>query len=135
MTVHLDAGAMRDSASENSCAHEEVAIRHYPRIAEIQEAVCAHFHTNLTEMLSSRRARAASRPRQVAMYLARHLTPRSLPEIGTHFGNRDHTTVIHAVRTIEAIRQINDDMEGDLIVLRLAISLTLGARLRRHGVI
>ena len=66
-------------------------------------------------MLSARRARAVARPRQVAMYLAKQLTARSLPEIGRKFGGRDHTTVIHAVRRIEQLREsdnaLNEDVE------------------------
>ncbi|MBN8832020.1 MAG: chromosomal replication initiator protein DnaA, partial [Sphingomonadales bacterium] len=71
-------------------------------IDEIQKVCAAHYRIDASEMRSHRRARAVARPRQVAMYLAKKLTPRSLPEIGRVFGGRDHSTVIHAVRTIEA---------------------------------
>ena len=67
-------------------------------IEEIQKRVAEHFNIRLSEMYSSRRARAVARPRQIAMYLAKQLTARSLPEIGRKFGGRDHTTVMHAVR-------------------------------------
>lgn len=69
-------------------------------IEEIQRKVAEHWNLRLTDMASSRRARAVARPRQVAMYLAKQLTSRSLPEIGRRFGNRDHTTVMHAVARV-----------------------------------
>jgi chromosomal replication initiator protein len=84
-------------------------------IEEIQKVVVEHFAIRLADMSSSRRSRAVARPRQVAMYLAKMLTPRSLPEIGKKFGNRDHTTVMHAVRQIEKLtaedRGLADDVE------------------------
>ena len=72
-------------------------------IDEIQKCVAEHFNIKMAEMTSSRRARVVVRPRQVAMYLAKQLTTRSLPEIGRKFGGRDHTTVMHAVRKIEEL--------------------------------
>ena len=69
-------------------------------IEEIQKRVAEHFNIRLSEMYSSRRARAVARPRQIAMYLSKQLTARSLPEIGRKFGGRDHTTVMHAVKKI-----------------------------------
>ena len=83
-------------------------------IDEIQRACAAHYHIDAAEMRSHRRAVAVARPRQVAMYLAKKLTPRSLPEIGRIFGGRDHTTVMHAVRRIEALRAANPDMDADI---------------------
>ncbi|HLJ65081.1 MAG TPA: chromosomal replication initiator protein DnaA, partial [Stellaceae bacterium] len=84
-------------------------------IEEIQKRVAAHYNIRLNDMYSARRSRAVARPRQVAMYLAKHLTPRSLPEIGRKFGGRDHTTVIHAVRKIEELcasdRVLAEDVE------------------------
>lgn len=73
-------------------------------IASIQQAVCEHYKLPLRVMSSSRRAKEESRPRQLAMALCRELTPRSLPEIGQRFGNRDHTTVIHGIRQIAKLR-------------------------------
>ena len=73
-------------------------------IDEIQRRVAEHFNVRLAEMTSARRARAFARPRQVAMYLSKQLTSRSLPEIGRKFGGRDHTTVMHAVRRIEELK-------------------------------
>jgi chromosomal replication initiator protein len=87
-------------------------------VDEIQKACAAHFKIDPAEMRSKRRARAVARPRQVAMYLAKKMTPRSLPEIGRIFGGRDHSTVIHAVRTIEALRESNPDMDADVRALQ-----------------
>lgn len=87
-------------------------------IDEIQKVCAAHYRIDASEMRSQRRARAVARPRQVAMYLAKKLTPRSLPEIGRIFGGRDHSTVIHAVKTIEAMRLDNPDMDADIRTLQ-----------------
>jgi chromosomal replication initiator protein len=73
-------------------------------IDEIQRRVAEHFNIKMAEMTSSRRARVVARPRQVAMYLAKQLTSRSLPEIGRKFGGRDHTTVMHAVKKVEELK-------------------------------
>ena len=73
------------------------------RVEDIQRVVARHFNVSKNELLSNRRTRAIVRPRQIAMYLAKVLTPRSLPEIGRRFGGRDHTTVLHAVRKIEGL--------------------------------
>ena len=72
-------------------------------------------------MLSPRRSRPLARPRQVAMYLAKKLTPRSLPEIGRKFSNRDHTTVIHAVKTIEKLLENNDELRKNVEELKSLI--------------
>lgn len=86
-------------------------------IDEIQKAVSAHYGMRQAEMVSARRARSVARPRQIAMYLAKRLTPRSLPEIGRRFGGRDHTTVIYAVKTIEKMRAEDADMDADVRAL------------------
>ncbi len=86
-------------------------------IDEIQRAVSAHFAVKQIDLISERRAVAIARPRQIAMYLAKRLTTRSLPEIGRKFGNRDHSTVIHAVRRIEDLR--GKDVEIDSAVRTL----------------
>ncbi len=80
------------------------------KIEDIQRVVSRHFNVSKADLLSSRRTRTIVRPRQIAMYLAKMLTPRSLPEIGRRFGGRDHTTVLHAVRKIE------DLMRGDRLL-------------------
>jgi len=86
-------------------------------IDEIQRRVSDHYRIRQAEMTSARRAREVARPRQVAMYLAKQLTPRSLPEIGRRFGGRDHTTVIHAVRQIEKLRQSDAELDADVRLL------------------
>jgi chromosomal replication initiator protein len=86
-------------------------------IDEIQRKVCDHYRIRQSEMGSARRAREVARPRQVAMYLAKQLTQRSLPEIGRRFGGRDHTTVIHAVKTIEALRARDAELDADVRLL------------------
>ena len=73
------------------------------RIEDIQKAVAGHFKVSKNDLLSARRTRAIVRPRQIAMYLAKMMTPRSYPEIGKRFGGRDHTTVLHAVRKVEEL--------------------------------
>ena len=87
-------------------------------IEEIQRRVAEHFNIRVSDMHSARRARAVARPRQVAMYLAKQLTQRSLPEIGRKFGGRDHTTVIHAVRKIEELREHDAAFSEDVELLR-----------------
>ncbi len=83
-------------------------------IDEIQRTVCQFYRVDRSEMSSKRRNRAVVRPRQVAMYLSKVLTPRSYPEIGRKFGGRDHSTVIHAVRLIETLRDQDADMDSDV---------------------
>ena len=87
-------------------------------IDEIQRRVAEHFNIKMAEMTSSRRARIVARPRQVAMYLAKQLTQRSLPEIGRKFGGRDHTTVMHAVRKIEELIASDRALAEDVELLR-----------------
>ena len=87
-------------------------------IEEIQRRVAEHFNMKLADMHSERRARAVARPRQVAMYLSKQLTTRSLPEIGRKFGNRDHTTVMHAVRKIEELCTLDAGFSEDVELLR-----------------
>ena len=86
-------------------------------IDEIQKRVCEHFELKPLDMVSARRARAVARPRQIAMYLAKRLTTRSLPEIGRKFGGRDHSTVIHAVRRVEQLRDTDRDVDAAVRVL------------------
>ena len=90
-------------------------------IEEIQKRVAEHFNIRISDMHSARRARAVARPRQVAMYLAKQLTSRSLPEIGRKFGGRDHTTVMHAVRRVEELRSGDSDFSEDIELLRRMI--------------
>ena len=83
-------------------------------VDKIQNVVSNYFNIALSEMLSQRRSRPLARPRQIAMYLAKKMTSRSLPEIGRRFANRDHTTVIHAVKTITRLSEQDDEMKKNL---------------------
>ena len=87
-------------------------------IDEIIRKVADHYNLRMTDILSPRRARSVARPRQVAMFLAKTLTTKSLPEIGRRFGGRDHTTVIHAVRRIEELRARDNQIAEDVELLR-----------------
>ncbi len=87
-------------------------------IEEIQRRVAQYYNIRLADMLSPRRARTVARPRQIAMYLSKQLTTRSLPEIGRKFGGRDHTTVIHAVRRIDELCREDSGMEEDVDLLK-----------------
>jgi chromosomal replication initiator protein len=87
-------------------------------IEEIQKRVAEHFNIRMADMHSARRSRAVARPRQVAMYLSKQLTSRSLPEIGRKFGGRDHTTVMHAVKKVEELRTSDMNFAGDVDLLR-----------------
>lgn len=87
-------------------------------IEEIQKRVAEHFNIRISDMHSARRARSVARPRQVAMYLAKQLTSRSLPEIGRKFGGRDHTTVMHAVKKVDELRDHDTTFAEDVELLR-----------------
>ena len=87
-------------------------------IDNIQTLVCKYFKISKNEMLSSRRSRYLVRPRQVAIYLSKILTTKSLPEIGREFSNRDHTTVIHSVKTIEKLKNENTEISNGLNYLK-----------------
>ena len=87
-------------------------------IEEIQKRVAEHFNIRVSDMHSARRARSVARPRQVAMYLAKQLTSRSLPEIGRKFGGRDHTTVMHAVKKVDELRELDSVFSEDVDLLR-----------------
>lgn len=108
----------------------EVAVRdlvrpHEPKrikIEDIQRAVARHFNVSRSDMLSSRRTANVVRPRQIAMYLAKTLTLRSLPEIGRRFGGRDHTTVLHAVRKIETLADKDQALADEIDLLRRMLS-------------
>ena len=87
-------------------------------IDNIQTLVCKYFKISKNEMLSSRRSRYLVRPRQVAIYLSKTLTTKSLPEIGREFSNRDHTTVIHSVKTIEKLKSDNNEISNGISYLK-----------------
>ena len=116
-------GARVDLAlAEDRLAENVRSARPRITIEEIQRAVCAHYRLDKAEMASKRRVRAVARPRQVAMYLAKELTPRSYPEIGRRFGGRDHSTVIHAVRTVEALRVTDSELDAEIAAIRRSLN-------------
>jgi chromosomal replication initiator protein len=88
------------------------------KIEDIQRLVANHYNVSRADILSSRRTATVVRPRQIAMYLAKHLTLRSLPEIGRRFGGRDHTTVLHAVRKIDGLVHQDTSLAGEIEHLR-----------------
>ncbi len=94
-----------------SCTERKVTVD------QIQKAVAEHYNLTQADLISERRARAVARPRQVAMWLAKQITTRSLPDIGRRFGGRDHTTVLHAVRRIEALKAEDPQIARDADVL------------------
>jgi hypothetical protein len=87
-------------------------------ITHIQALVAAYYQIPVREMTSSRRNKEVCHPRQVAMYLASELTPKSLPDIGRRFGNRDHTTVIHAIKAVQGRMLVDAEIEADVKALR-----------------
>ena len=91
------------------------------RIEDIQKIVARQFNVSKNDLLSNRRTRVIVRPRQIAMYLAKVMTPRSLPEIGRRFGGRDHTTVLHAVRKIESMTSDDQKLEHEIELLKRLI--------------
>ncbi|MBO6756414.1 MAG: chromosomal replication initiator protein DnaA [Roseibium sp.] len=91
------------------------------KIEDIQRVVSKHYNVSKADLLSARRTRTIVRPRQIAMYLAKVMTPRSLPEIGRRFGNRDHTTVLHAVRKIEELVQADPALAQEIELLKRMI--------------
>lgn len=84
------------------------------RVAEIQHAVAQHFGLTIADLRGTARERRVARPRQVAMYLSRRMTTRSLQEIGNQFGGRDHTTVLYASRHITKLRDNDPDLHDDV---------------------
>jgi chromosomal replication initiator protein len=91
------------------------------RIEDIQKVVASHYNVSKHDLLSARRTRAIVRPRQIAMYLAKTMTPRSFPEIGKRFGGRDHTTVLHAVRKVEELAAADEALKQEIELLRRMI--------------
>ncbi len=110
-----------DSIQE-ALAHSRFGARARPTIDSIQRAAAKHFNISLDELLSKRRARAIARPRQIAMYLSKKLTTRSLPDIGRRFGGRDHTTVIHAIKRIEALKAEDASINADVDALMKSLT-------------
>ena len=110
LTVETAEAAIRDLIR----THEPKRVK----IEDIQKLVASHYSVSRADILSSRRTAAVVKPRQVAMFLAKILTPRSLPEIGRRFGGRDHTTVLHAVRKIEGLLQSDPGLRDTLELLK-----------------
>jgi chromosomal replication initiator protein len=92
------------------------------RIEDIQRVVARHYNVSRQELVSNRRTRVIVKPRQIAMYLAKTLTPRSFPEIGRRFGGRDHTTVLHAVRNIEDLIDKDTKLSHEVELLKRLIN-------------
>ena len=90
-------------------------------IEEIQRKVSEHYNIRLSDMIGPKRLRTYARPRQIAMYLSKNLTSRSLPEIGRRFGGRDHTTVMHGVKRIEELKNQDGQVAEDVEILRRAL--------------
>ena len=111
----LTGGAL-DLASADEAIRDLVRHREPKRvkIEDIQRLVANHYNVSRADILSSRRTATVVRPRQIAMYLAKSLTLRSLPEIGRRFGGRDHTTVLHAVRKIEGMVAKDQDLATEI---------------------
>ena len=108
----------RETLADLLRAHEKKLT-----IDEILRKVADHYTLRMSDLLSARRARAVARPRQVAMYLAKQLTSRSLPEIGRRFGNRDHTTVLHAVNKITELMAGDPSFAEDVTLLRKMLEM------------
>lgn len=123
-------GCLCPPTSETTCKNQECPRRprlaglytSTPRIAEIQKVVSEAFSLRMSDMVSQRRARDVARPRQIAMFLAKELTLASLPMIGRAFGDRDHATVAHAIRTVREI------MDRDISYAALIEDLKIRAR-------
>jgi chromosomal replication initiator protein len=92
------------------------------RIEDIQRIVARHYNVSRQELVSNRRTRVIVKPRQIAMYLSKTMTPRSFPEIGRRFGGRDHTTVLHAVRKIEELISNDQKLGHEIELLRRLIT-------------
>jgi len=108
-TIHECQKILKDFINYN---HKSVNVE------SIQNIVASYFNLNIQEMLSPRRSRSLARPRQIAMYLAKHHTTNSLPDIGRKFSNRDHTTVIHAVKKIDELIKKDNDIRQSVIEIK-----------------
>lgn len=109
--------ATLDDMAFGPVVHPIAPVHTRVTIQEIQRAVADYYSMPRSEMLSARRTWNIVRPRQIAMYLAKRLTLRSLPEIGRRFGGRDHTTVLHAIRKIERLRLADASLDAELAEL------------------
>jgi chromosomal replication initiator protein len=124
IVAHADV-AKQDITLESTQDVLQDLLRSHDRritIDEIQRKVAEHYNLRMSDMHSARRARNVARPRQVAMFLSKQLTARSLPEIGRKFGGRDHTTVMHAVRKVEELVGDDAQIAQDVDVIRRALT-------------
>lgn len=124
IVAHADVSRQSITLESTQEVLQDLLRAHDRRITidEIQRKVAEHYNLRMTDMHSARRARNVARPRQVAMYLAKQLTARSLPEIGRKFGGRDHTTVMHAVRKVEELMEEDAQIAQDVDVVRRALT-------------
>ena len=124
IVAHADVAGQDITLESTQDVLQDLLRSHDRRITidEIQRKVAEHYNLRLSDMHSARRARSVARPRQVAMYLAKQLTARSLPEIGRKFGGRDHTTVMHAVRKVEELIDEDAQIAQDVDVVRRALT-------------
>lgn len=124
IVAHADLSKQEVTLETTQHVLQDLLRSHDRRITidEIQRKVAEHYNIRLSEMHSARRARNVARPRQIAMYLAKQLTARSLPEIGRKFGGRDHTTVMHAVRKIEELMGGDASFAQDVEIVRRALT-------------
>ncbi len=124
IVAHADVSKAEITLESTQEVLQDLLRAHDRRITidEIQRKVAEHYNLRMADMHSARRARNVARPRQVAMYLAKQLTARSLPEIGRKFGGRDHTTVMHAVRKVEELMEQDAQIAQDVDVVRRALT-------------
>ncbi|MGB0719900.1 MAG: chromosomal replication initiator protein DnaA [Bdellovibrionales bacterium] len=124
IVAHADVAKSEITLETTQDVLQDLLRAHDRRITidEIQRKVAEHYNLRMADMHSARRARNVARPRQVAMYLAKVLTARSLPEIGRKFGGRDHTTVMHAVRKVEELIEEDAQIAQDVDVVRRALT-------------
>lgn len=124
IVAHADVSKQEITLESTQNVLQDLLRAHDRRITidEIQRKVAEHYNLRLSDMHSARRARSVARPRQVAMYLAKLLTARSLPEIGRKFGGRDHTTVMHAIRKVEELMGDDAQIAQDVEVVRRALT-------------
>lgn len=110
----------REINLENTCEILRDLLRSSERVIsveEIQKKVSEHYNIKMSDMISNKRTRSIARPRQVAMYLAKNLTNKSLMDIGRKFGGKDHTTIMHAIKTVEALKAADAEISEDLHIL------------------
>lgn len=124
IVAHSDVAGSQIDLESTQEVLQDLLRAHDRRITidEIQRKVAEHYNLRMADMHSARRARNVARPRQVAMYLAKQLTARSLPEIGRKFGGRDHTTVMHAVRKVEELIEADAQIAQDTDIIRRALT-------------